>query len=40
MRFGMIVEDPMYDEDGVLMDEDMEWADSDELEYDEDEYAD
>lgn len=29
-RFGMIVEDPMYDEDGVLVDEDFdaEWAEA------------
>lgn len=29
MRYGMIVEDPFYDEDGVLIDEDAteeEWA--------------
>lgn len=29
MRYGMIVEDPFYDEDGVLIDEDCteeEWA--------------
>jgi|SanBayMetagenome_1026888.scaffolds.fasta_scaffold319827_2 hypothetical protein len=29
MRYGMIVEDPFYDEDGVLIDEDYdeaEWA--------------
>ncbi len=28
-RFGMIVEDPFYDEDGVLIDEDAEWEDLD-----------
>lgn len=29
-RFGMIVEDPFYDEDGVLIDEDADWEDLDE----------
>ena len=29
MRFGMITEDPFYDEDGVLIDEDADWADVD-----------
>jgi len=27
MSYGMIVEDPFYDEDGVLIDEDTDWAD-------------
>ena len=26
-RFGMITEDPFYDEDGVLIDEDADWED-------------
>jgi hypothetical protein len=30
-RFGMITEDPFYDEDGVLIDEDAEWEDIEEL---------
>ena len=30
-RFGMIVEDPFYDEDGQLVDEDAEWEDIDEI---------
>ncbi len=25
--FGMLTEDPMYDEDGVLVDEDADWED-------------
>lgn len=33
-RFGMIVEDPFYDEDGVMIDEDGEWEDLEEEEYD------
>ena len=28
MSYGMIVEDPFYDEDGVLIDEDSEWEDA------------
>jgi hypothetical protein len=33
----MLFEDPMYDEDGVLMDEDQEWDDDiDEDEFDDD----
>lgn len=28
-NFGMIYEDPMYDEDGVLVDEDADWQDMD-----------
>ncbi len=27
-RFGMVVEDPFYDEDGVLIDEDADWEDA------------
>ncbi len=27
-RFGMITEDPFYDEDGVLVDEDADWEDA------------
>ena len=34
-RFGMITEDPFYDEDGVLIDEDAEWEDVDTSELDE-----
>lgn len=34
-RFGMITEDPFYDEDGVLIDEDADWADIDDSELDE-----
>jgi len=30
-RFGMIVEDPFYDEDGQLIDEDANWDDIEEL---------
>lgn len=30
-RFGMIIEDPFYDEDGQLIDEDMDWDDIEEL---------
>lgn len=26
-RFGMIVEDPFYDDDGQLIDEDADWED-------------
>jgi hypothetical protein len=26
--FGMTIEDPFYDEDGVLVDEDVEWNDN------------
>ncbi len=26
-RFKMVTEDPMYDEDGLMMDEDAEWND-------------
>ncbi len=26
--FGMLTEDPMYDEDGVLVDEDADWEDA------------
>lgn len=35
-RFGMIVEDPFYDDDGVLVDEDadLEEVDLEEVEYD------
>lgn len=29
--FGMLTEDPMYDEDGVLVDEDFDWEDSEEI---------
>ena len=29
--FGMVIEDPFYDEDGVLIDEDAEWEDIEEL---------
>lgn len=29
--FGMLVEDPFYDEDGVLIDEDADWEDIDNL---------
>jgi hypothetical protein len=25
--FGMLIEDPFYDEDGVLIDEDADWED-------------
>jgi hypothetical protein len=39
-KFWMTTEDPMYDEDGVLVDEDAEWEDIEELDYDEDEYVD
>ena len=36
-NFGMLFEDPMYDEDGVLMDEDQEWDDDlEEDEFDDD----
>ena len=28
MSYGMIVEDPFYDEDGVLIDEDSEWEEA------------
>ncbi len=31
MSFGILVEDPFYDEDGVLIDEDAEWEDIEEL---------
>ena len=34
-RFGMIVEDPFYDDDGQLIDEDADWADIDDSELDE-----
>lgn len=34
-RFGMIIEDPSYDEDGVLIDEDANWVDIDDSELDE-----
>lgn len=34
-RFGMITEDPFYDEDGVLIDEDADWADIDDAELEE-----
>ncbi len=37
--FGMLTEDPMYDEDGVLVDEDADWedvADPGDLVYNED----
>ena len=30
-RFGMITEDPFYDEDGVLVDEDADWEDIEDL---------
>lgn len=30
-RFGMIVEDPFYDEDGQLIDEDADWEDIEQL---------
>lgn len=26
--FGMLIEDPFYDEDGVLIDEDADWTDA------------
>jgi hypothetical protein len=26
-KFWMVTEDPMYDEDGILIDEDAEWED-------------
>ena len=29
--FGQLIEDPFYDEDGVLIDEDAEWEDIEEL---------
>lgn len=28
MTFGMLIEDPFYDEDGVLIDEDADWEDA------------
>lgn len=31
MSYGMIVEDPFYDEDGVLIDEDADWEDIEDL---------
>lgn len=37
--FGMIVEDPMYDEDGVLVDEDADWEDMAVDEFEAMEYA-
>ncbi len=34
-RFGMIIEDPFYDDDGVLVDEDANWQDiKEEIQYD------
>lgn len=30
--FGMVTEDPMYDDDGVLVDEDDQWEDMEDLE--------
>ncbi len=27
-RFGMVVEDPFYDDDGVLIDDDADWEDA------------
>lgn len=30
-RFGMVFEDPTYDEDGNCVDEDFEWEDAKEL---------
>lgn len=38
-RFGMVVEDPYYDEDGVLIDEDADWADIAVDEFEAREYA-
>lgn len=38
-RYGQVFEDPMYDEDGILVDEDADWeteVDPGDLEYDED----
>lgn len=38
-RYGQVFEDPMYDEDGNLVDEDADWeteVDPGDLEYDED----
>jgi hypothetical protein len=38
-RFGQVFEDPMYDEDGILVDEDADWedvVDPGDLEYNED----
>jgi hypothetical protein len=38
-RYGQVFEDPMYDEDGILVDEDADWedvADPGDLEYNED----
>ncbi len=29
--FGMLIEDPFYDEDGVLIDEDADWEEIEEL---------
>jgi hypothetical protein len=29
--FGILTEDPMYDEDGVMVDEDFDWEDVEEL---------
>ena len=34
-KFGMVVEDPMYDEDGVLIDEDFEFDELEETSFDE-----
>lgn len=31
MTFGILTEDPFYDEDGVLIDEDAEWEDADDI---------
>jgi hypothetical protein len=29
--FGMLIEDPFYDEDGVLIDEDADWEDAEDI---------
>lgn len=34
-KFGMVVEDPYYDEDGVLIDEDFEFDELEAVEFDE-----
>ena len=31
MSFGQLIEDPFYDDDGVLIDEDAEWEDIEQL---------
>jgi hypothetical protein len=30
-KFWMVTEDPMYDEDGILIDEDADWEDIEDL---------